>query len=1280
MFRISRRRDALTWLVVVLAWAAPSAGSADWTTYRADASRSAFTSESVVPQPALTWEFRLPQSPAPAWPRDERMSFDRAPQAAAAGDRVLFGSTNNGRIYALDAKSGAIAWTFETDGPVRFAPTIWKDRAFCVSDDGWLYALRLDDGRLLWKKRGGEDAQLVLGNDHLISKWPARGAPAVVDDTVYFAAGIWPSDGIFLHALDAESGEPKWTNDSSGGIYMAQPHGGANARSGVSAQGYLVASGDKLFVPTGRAVPAVFDRATGEFLYFHLQKYGHNGGAQTMAVGDLFFNSGLGFNAASGHKVVSTPGQQIAATPDGLIRQMGAKVAGYRWVEGEKVDRRGVKTTEPTLEPLWEAEGIDGGLSLIIAGEHAICGGDDKVTRVKRGEAKADWSASIVGGAYGLAVHNGSLLVSTDAGRVYCFGAEAGDGQPVLAKGDPQVSFEENKEAARLAEQILSRTNVRAGYCVDVGCGDGALAYHLARQSRLLSAAPQDWLRIYAIEPDAAMAAEARRKLSAAGVYGQVMVHHRPLDATGYPKYLADLVVSYRQLKGESSSLPEPLVSRLQRPCGGIVCQRREGELVLDERGPLPGAGEWTHQYSTAANTLNSGDRHVKGRLTMLWYRDVAFDIPQRHGRAPAPLYSHGRLFHAGLDGLVAVDAYNGRTLWEHEVKGLLDAYDGDQLMGTAGTGSNFCVDGDSLYVRQEGRCLQLDVATGKVRQEFDTPSTIEGEPGIWGHIAAVDGKLFGSVADPEHTVTHRYVDRGGDMSKLLTESRSLFAIDTRTGAIRWRYDAKHSIRHNAIAIGSDRLFLIDRPQALFDRVKKSDEREHPFGSLVAIDTKTGKELWRNDETIYGTLLSYSAQHKTLLMSYQPTRFRLDSEIGGRMAAFDAQTGRRRWDIRANYQSRPMINDDVVYAQGGAWELLTGKPLPFDFSRSYGCGVLAGSKHMMLYRSATLGYFNFQGKQETENFGGVRPGCWINAIPAGGIVMVPDASSGCRCSYLNKTWFALDSDPRTEPVFEPNGGAAGKPIEVRVDADPAAASVRYTLDGTLPNRESPQYRQPVVISKTSRLKARAFYDDGSAGPAASAEYLVEKGLIPLDGDRWKVWDTRGPAVKSAPSDWRVQGSEVVQLANIYEGSSGEGQPADRREGTLRIYSHEEAPFRDGVLSAQIKSDDNDGIGLAFRVQSPEKLYLLALDAQRKFQVLALRDGQQHQVLDQNDIGYTPNQWHDIRIEAVGGKLTVHFDGKQVLQADDAAIDQGGIALYSWGNTGVHFRALKVAPR
>ncbi len=235
--------------------------------------------------------------------------------------------------------------------------------------------------------------------------------------------------------------------------------------------------------------------------------------------------------------------------------------------------------------------------------------------------------------------------------------------------------------------------------------------------------------------------------------------------------------------------------------------------------------------------------------------------------------------------------------------------------------------------------------------------------------------------------------------------------MDAKTGEIQWRYAAEHSIRHNAIAVAADRVFLIDRPQALFDRVKRPKDRNHPYGILRALDAKTGDVIWEVSDEIFGTLLMAVPEADCLVMAYQPTRFRLDSEKGDRIAVFRMSDGQRLWDQSAKYASRPLVREGVIYAQGGAWDLKTGKPVPFEFQRSYGCGVLAASENLLVFRSATLGYYNIGVDQRVRNFGGMRPGCWINALPVGGMVVVPDASAGCRCSYLNRSWIALQGTP-----------------------------------------------------------------------------------------------------------------------------------------------------------------------------------------------------------------------------------------------------------------------------
>ena len=88
----------------------------------------------------------------------------------------------------------------------RFAPVAWKGKVYFVSDDGYLYCVDAENGRLLWKFRGltqGKQVRKVIGHGRLVSLWPARGGPVLADGVIYFAAGIWPSEGIFVHAVDA---------------------------------------------------------------------------------------------------------------------------------------------------------------------------------------------------------------------------------------------------------------------------------------------------------------------------------------------------------------------------------------------------------------------------------------------------------------------------------------------------------------------------------------------------------------------------------------------------------------------------------------------------------------------------------------------------------------------------------------------------------------------------------------------------------------------------------------------------------------------------------------------------------------------------------------------------------------------------------------------------------------------------------------------------------------------------------------------------------------------
>ena len=998
-------RNALVSLVVVTCAVAMDvvAMGADWPMYRGSPSRSGYVPHALPGKLNLLWTHRALHPPQRAWPRSKRQLFDACYQPVICNSRVFFGSSVDCSLRCVEGATGRQLWQFFTDAPIRFAPVAWDERVAVASDDGRLYVLDAATGAVVWVHRGGPREAWRLGNERMVSKWPARGGPVLLDGILYYAAGIWPSDGIYIYALDSTTGKVLWANTDSGGIYMAQPHGGANAASGLAAQGHLSALGKRLFVPTGRAIPAALDREDGKLAYFYLQKNRAVGGTSVILADRYMVNSGMVFDALSGEARGKLKGRVVSAFPGGLVSAAGGEVQAVSTNLAEKPDRKGKLRPQLDLAALWTEGGVGPVSTLVVAADLVVVGGTGQVMGLARGAAakgkRRRWRVAVDGTVYGLAVADERLYVATDRGTLYCFGGKSAAPQerPAVPEENP---YSENPVITRGTEEILRLSGVREGYCLDLGCGDGQLAYELAKRTDLT---------IFAVDDDLANVRTARRKLAAAGLYGdRVTVHHASLQATGYPKYFANLIVSARALVEDFSEQARPEVARLQRPYGGVTCLGKVGEIKLARRGALAGAGSWTHQYSNPANTVSSDDALVKGKLGILWFRDVGLELPQRHGRGPAPLFHEGRLFHEGLDEIRAVDAYNGRELWSYQISGVLKAYDGDHLMGTSGTGSNYCVTGDGVFARHRDFCVRIDARTGQPLGEFKVPGPRGGREPAWGYIASENGRLYGTRADPTHVVTYRYRE-GGDMRKQLTESDLFFVYDVATEKLLWQYQARHSIRHNAIAIGRRYVYLIDRPQAVSDRVKRTNApaSQQP-GSLLALDKQTGEVVWKRDQEIYGTTLAVSDAHGVVVMSYQDSRFKLDSEIGGRLTALKADSGELLWDRKADYRSRLTLMDRTLVADGGAWDLLTGKTRDWNFERSYGCGVLSAGKEMLFFRSATLGYFDVNQNDKVQNFGGVRPGCWINTIPAGGLVLVPDASAGCTCSYLNRSWFALE--------------------------------------------------------------------------------------------------------------------------------------------------------------------------------------------------------------------------------------------------------------------------------
>jgi outer membrane protein assembly factor BamB len=787
---------------------------------------------------------------------------------------------------------------------VRFAPAIWQNRLFVVSDDGHLYCLAARDGKLLWKKRGGPNPDMIMGNDRLISRWPARGGPVVQGGVVYFGAGIWPSEGIYLYAVDASTGRTLWVNDSSGSLVLEQPHSGNRARSGVSIQGYLAIAGNSLVVPTGRASPAIFDGESGRFRYFHLMKLGAGWGNRkgagpfvTFVDENLYIVEDDVFQASDGRFMArGLPVSSTAALPDMLVFTRGSKIIALKksslWIEKKdpnappvrKLSLKNIAWSIACSDPVGasvvratasnEASGWPEATRvvnppLVVAGRTIAAGTLNSKLVIADMESRAVVTTTELDGlALGLAVAGQALYVSTDKGTIYCFIAAERD-EPGLP-GDRQVRRDSPHSAPyrvsrlyrKMAREIIKAADIREGYCVDLACGDGSLAYALAKASQL---------HIIAVDEDPCQVALARRKLSEAGLYGtRVTVLQRDPSGTGLPQHIAGLVVSGRSVTEGPHAAHSKEMRRLLHPYGGVALIGKSGNLRRTVGQPPAGAGEWTHQYADAANTLCSADDLARSPLRMLWFTDFGVRMPSRHGRGPAPLCKNGIMIIEALHGLLGVDAYSGRRLWFYGMENILEPYDQEHLLGTSGTGSNMCLADDSVFVRQGARCLRIGMKTGTLIREYTMPD----QDGTWGFIACDDGILYGTSADRTHVVRQLFRNVS-NMENLLTQSRSLFALDIETGKTRWVYEAQASIRHNAIAICGGRVYLIDKSKEIVDLPDKNNGNANPpaeqptVSRLVCLDAETGDVLWEQSSDIYGTTLAASSKHNMLLMSYQ---------------------------------------------------------------------------------------------------------------------------------------------------------------------------------------------------------------------------------------------------------------------------------------------------------------------------------------------------------------------------------------------------------------------------
>jgi outer membrane protein assembly factor BamB len=190
----------------------------DWPTYRHDNARSGATAASVASTIKQKWEAQC-NGPLSA--------------PVLANGMLYLAQTDAHQIHAFDAANGQIQWSFTAGGRIDTPPTIYKGYAIFGCRDGWVYALRANDGELAWRYRAAPTDLRLGAFGQVESVWPVHGSVLVQEDTVYCAAGrnSFIDGGLYLYGLNYKTGEVTYLHhyygpDTDAGMTRENPNPG----------------------------------------------------------------------------------------------------------------------------------------------------------------------------------------------------------------------------------------------------------------------------------------------------------------------------------------------------------------------------------------------------------------------------------------------------------------------------------------------------------------------------------------------------------------------------------------------------------------------------------------------------------------------------------------------------------------------------------------------------------------------------------------------------------------------------------------------------------------------------------------------------------------------------------------------------------------------------------------------------------------------------------------------------------------------------------------------
>jgi hypothetical protein len=181
-------------------------------------------------------------------------------------------------------------------------------------------------------------------------------------------------------------------------------------------------------------------------------------------------------------------------------------------------------------------------------------------------------------------------------------------------------------------------------------------------------------------------------------------------------------------------------------------------------------------------------------------------------------------------------------------------------------------------------------------------------------------------------------------------------------------------------------------------------------------------------------------------------------------------------------------------------------------------------------------------------------------------------------------------------------------------------------------------------------------------------------IVAVDNAAKKLTLDGVPALATAVSPWRIPGwGGILQTSNIWGGEDAASSLG--RPGTMLVTGT--VAWTDYRFAVQLRSGDDDAIGVVFRYHGPNNHYRFSMDQQRQYRRLVRVANGQFTSLAKGHFVFTQGRDYSITVEAVGSSIKVYQDGSLVFDVDDNTFAEGGIGLYCWANFAAQFTDVRV---